>query len=85
MFVRHFAKREGQRYIEYKERYYSFHVDDIVTICDVHHWEIHGIYGPIIGRHCWRLQKPMCRWTWRQAEKLINELIETCDRWLLKP
>lgn len=85
MFVSHFEKRDTERYRAHKARYESFHTDDICTICDVHHKEIHKLYGPIIGKHCLRLRKPMCRWTWKQAEILMKELEDFCLVWLTRP
>lgn len=86
MFVRHFEKRKGQeRYDEFVRRYHAFDVRDICTLCDDCHKAIHILYMPIIGRHCFRLRKPMARWTWRQAEILMRDLTEYCERWLAKP
>ena len=83
MFLRHFAARRGQmRYEDFRRRYYEYHPDDCVTICEEHHAEIHKLYLPIIDRECKKLAKPMCRWSWGEADRLMEKLERACDRWL---
>lgn len=84
MFVRQFrARYRTKRYQEFKERYYSFHSDDIVILCDNCHELVHKLYRPIIGRHLRRVgYVPMCRWTWEQAEILMRDLDRFCREWI---
>lgn len=83
MFVRHFSARAGSaRYEEFSARYESFHYDDITVLCSLHHKQVHREYLYTISRHHAAVGKPMCRWTWNQAEILMQALREHFNIWL---
>lgn len=66
-------------------RYKSFNPIDWVEICQEHHEEAHHLYGTIIMRAIRRNgYLPIHKWTWKQAEVLMQELRVYCAAWLLR-
>jgi hypothetical protein len=86
MFVRHLREtRGGQlRYRAFVQRYFMFHPEDVVKICEDHHAEIHKLYMPIIRRYLRRVRKGINDLSWDEVDALRSELIEYCDRWLTR-
>lgn len=86
MFVRAFADRHRTaRYKEFLARYKEFRREDVVTLCDECHFEIHLIYGDTIRQSLARTGQALHRYTWNQAEILMERLGILCEKWLSNP
>lgn len=76
------SRRRGEpRWEKFKARYYEYHPDDCVTICVSHHAEIHAIYDRIIQEDTARLGKSLGKYSWIEAERLMDLLEQACRQW----
>lgn len=48
-----------------------------------HHAEIHAIYDSIILQDISALGKPLYKYSWREAEALMDKLEAACRKWEL--
>lgn len=79
------SRRHGEtKWNQFVDRYWQFHEEDIVKLCDHHHAEIHLIYDKLIKSDRLKLDRSLAKYTWTQAETLMDKLEETCDEWLEK-
>lgn len=77
------SRRKGEKkFEEFVERYNSFHPEDWVRVCDMHHAEIHLIYDTIIRRDRLITFRRLAEYSWKQAEKLMDKLEAACFDWL---
>lgn len=67
---------------ELVERYNAFLPEDVVIICNSHHAEIHIIYDRIIREHKHYTGKPLYKYSWTEANELMDLLEGACDTWL---
>lgn len=79
-------RRMGEpRFQAFSRRYWSFDDRDIVRICARHHVEVHAAYTRIIDQHIVKNSNPLLHtWTWKEADALMKDLEEYCDKWLKK-
>lgn len=52
-----------------------------MTVCVSHHAEIHAIYDKIIQEDTLRLDKSLWKYSWIEAERLMDLLEEACRQW----
>lgn len=79
------ARRVGEeKFITFCWDYHAFLAKDWVRLCDMHHAEIHLIYDGIIRRDKLKTGRPLSKYSWAQAEKLMDKLESTCVKWLRK-
>ena len=77
------SRRKGEpKWEKFKTRYFEFHPADCVLLCPNHHAEIHKLYDEIIQADRKFTQRPLSKYTWKQAEILMNKLSNKCDEWL---
>lgn len=77
-------RRDEFEFREFVDKYNAFLEEDIVYICDMHHAEVHVLYDEIIQAHRERSGKPLYKYTWIEAEELMDQLEEACILWLGK-
>lgn len=84
MWLRHFAhKAKTKTFRDYEARYFRFEAKDVVELCNDHHEEIHQIYIGIINIWCQnKRDKPLWKYSWKEAEELMSELRKVCKKWL---
>ena len=75
-------RKDEQEFAAFIKRYWEFHRDDIVYVCEWHHAEIHHIYDGIIQEFKKKLGKPLYKATWEEAEELMQLLEAACVQWL---
>ena len=78
-------RRLEPKWRAFVERYHEFLPEDIVDICSRHHAEIHLLYDVIIQEDILEIGRPLSRYSWGQAERLMRKLEETCNTWLKLP
>jgi NurA-like 5'-3' nuclease len=79
------SRRRGElRWEKFVERYYKFLPEDVVLICDSHHAEIHSIYDTIINEDRASTRISFSKYSWTQAERLMEKLTQVCNEWLTK-
>lgn len=77
--------RKGEPdYLAFIERYNQFLEEDVVYICEHHHAEIHVLYDDVIREHKKHTGKPLYKYTWTEANDLMDKLEEACILWLSK-
>lgn len=77
------SRRSGEKkFQDFIRRYYEFRKEDIEYLCDRHHAEIHAIYDEIIIEDRKKLGKPLSKYTWAQAELLMDKLEAAFREWL---
>lgn len=91
MWLVHFRKHRKHRsavvrarYYAFEARYYEFRREDCVELCEDHHTKVHAFYIEIIRVRAAKRGKPCHKWSWKQAEALMNELRQAFDRWMKK-
>lgn len=84
LFVHHFSHRKSKRYEDFAKRYNEFREEDIVRLCREHHDEVHPLYWSIISKHTWKLRLPLRRFSWRQANILMDDFEAHFHQWLAK-
>jgi hypothetical protein len=83
MWLKAFAWKKGKRYRALQRRYQAFHPDDTVEICDLHHEEIHVLYGTLIEKAiAARGFLAVSLWSWGEADDLMKHLTLHCNTWL---
>jgi hypothetical protein len=75
-------RRTETKWKEFVNRYYSFVPEDCVILCANHHAEIHNIYDKIISHDRRQTGRRLSKYTWPQAEKLMDKLERACIEWL---
>lgn len=76
------SRRRGEpRWEKFKTRYYEYREEDCVLICVSHHAEIHAIYDRIIQEDLTKVGKPLWKYSWIEAEKLMDKLEMACRQW----
>ncbi len=79
------ARRAGEeKFYEFTQRYHAFDKRDWTVVCANHHAEIHLIYDEIIKKDKLKTGRPLSKYSWTQAEKLMDKLEATCLLWLKK-
>jgi len=84
MGVWELRRRGEEKFKEFCKRYNEFHPDDWCMICLNHHAEIHLIYDRIIRQDQLRVGRALSKYSWTQAEKLMDKLEAVCVDWLKK-
>lgn len=78
-------RRKGEeKFVHFCYTYHLFRREDWVRICDMHHAEIHLIYDGIIKKDKLKTGRPLSKYSWAQAEKLMEKLEAACVKWLKK-
>jgi hypothetical protein len=78
-------RRAGEeKFINFCYRYHCFDTKDWVRICANHHAEIHLVYDQIIRADRKKVGRPLSKYSWTQAEKLMEKLEAVCLDWLKK-
>lgn len=75
-------RKSERRWVEFVARYWEFRHEDYIVICPDHHAEIHKIYDQLIIAHKRSLKISLARYTWDQADDLMNRFEEACRNWL---
>lgn len=77
------SRRRGEKKFEdFCKRYRAFMAEDVEYICDKHHAEIHEVYDKIIAEDKKRTGLPLSKYSWVQANKLMDKLERAFSRWL---
>lgn len=84
MFFGVWARRRAgeEKFQAFIERYNQFLPEDVVLICGEHHAEIHCIYDKIINDDRTLTRTPFAKYSWAQAERLMEKLTKACNEWL---
>jgi hypothetical protein len=77
-------RRSENRWRSFVERYHQFLTEDVVLICDSHHAEIHSIYDRLISQDRAKTKIPFAKYSWRQADHLMDKLEKACVDWLAR-
>lgn len=64
------------------KRYHEFRIEDCEILCPNHHAEIHKIYDGIISADRKKTGRPLSKYSWVQANLLMDKLEAACLRWL---
>lgn len=84
MWLHHFRKkRRRPRYKAFQKRYHEFRPSDTAKLCDWHHEEISVINYELIGAAMTISGKRACDWSWQAADKLMQQLRDRFDRWVV--
>jgi hypothetical protein len=77
------SRRRGEKKFEdFCKRYRAFMAEDIGHICDMHHAEIHEVYDRIISEDKKRTGLPLSKYSWTQANRLMDKLERAYYKWL---
>lgn len=80
-----FSRRKGEeKFEEFKQRYYAFLPEDWTRLCENHHAEIHLVYDLVIRQDRKKIGRTLSRYSWTQAEKLMDRFEAVCVEWLKK-
>lgn len=71
----------SKRLRKFRERYEAFRPEDVVSLCDWHHAEIHHHYRAIVDEDRKKVRKAMHAYSWKQAERLMEKLRDFCLEW----
>lgn len=75
-------RKSEQKWLQFIDSYYQFRPSDCVILCPNHHAEIHKIYDSMIMADKLRTRRPLSKYSWQQAEALMDKLEAACDEWL---
>lgn len=75
-------RKAEPRYVEFIERYRSFDRSDWERLCDNHHAEIHLLYDEIIKIDKKTTKRPLSKYSWKQAERLMSKLEDAFYTWV---
>jgi hypothetical protein len=75
-------RRGEERWKAFTERYYQFLPEDCEFLCPNHHAEIHRLYDAIIVGDRKLVGRPLSKYTWTQAERLMEKLESACLEWI---
>lgn len=78
-------RRTEPKWKLFVQRYHEFHPEDCVILCPDHHAEIHAIYDKILLADRDFTGRPFSKYSWVQAETLMDKFEEACFVWMAKP
>ena len=85
MWLGVWRRRDGQtEWEEFKKRYWEFREEDCQDLCAMHHAEVHKLYDEIIAQDVAAVGRPLSKYSWEQANRLMDKLEAAFVEWFAK-